>query len=111
MLRHDHVTNHLEFIFLTDFFKDLQEQVSARGGAEEQSPLVTTRSDEMEVTTSIPTAQSFGHGEEFYTPFEREGRSFVIPPFAAAGSRVSRTEMWAAKDGAPTFVSGMKREG
>ena len=28
MLRHDHVANYLEFIFLTDFFKDVQEQVS-----------------------------------------------------------------------------------
>ena len=65
MLRHHHVANHLEFIFLTDFFKDIQEQVSPRSGAEEGLPLVTATGDEMEVATSIEPAQSFGHGEEF----------------------------------------------
>jgi hypothetical protein len=30
----------------------------------ERSPLVTTRRDEMEVATSVPAAQAFGHGEE-----------------------------------------------
>ncbi len=65
MLRHDHIANHLEFIFLTYFFKDLQEQVSPRSGAEEWLPLVTATGDEMEVATSIEPAQSFEHGEEF----------------------------------------------
>jgi hypothetical protein len=65
MLRHDHVAKHLEFIFLTDFFKDIQEQVSPRSGAEEGLPLVAATGDEMEVATSVPAAQSFGHGEKF----------------------------------------------
>jgi hypothetical protein len=65
MLRHDHVANHLEFIFLPDFFKDLQEQISARCGAEEGLPLVTTTGEVVEIATSVPAAQSFGHGEEF----------------------------------------------
>jgi hypothetical protein len=102
MLRHHHVANHLEFIFLTDFFKDIQEQVSPRSGAEEGLPLVTATGDEMEVATSIEPAQPFGHGRNFILPFECEGREFVNPPFAAASSRAWRTDIWAAKDGAPT---------
>jgi hypothetical protein len=111
MLRHDHVTNHLEFIFLPDFFKDIQEQVAARRGAKERLPPVATTGDVVEVATSVPAAQSFGHGKEFYTSFEREGWKFVNPPFAAAISRVCRTDMWAAKDGAPTFCVRDECEG
>jgi len=65
MLRHDDVANHLEFIFLPDFFKDLQEQVSARRGAEKWFSLVATTGDVVEVATSIPAAQSFGQGGNF----------------------------------------------
>ena len=86
MLRHDYVTNHLEFIFLPDLFKDLQEQVPARRRSEKWLPPVTTTGDVVEIATAIEPAQAFGHGREFYTP-EREGWKFVIPPFAAAISR------------------------
>jgi hypothetical protein len=65
MLRHDHIANHLEFIFLPDFFKDLQEQVSGRRGAEKWFSLVTTTGDVVEIATSVPAAQSFGHGGDF----------------------------------------------
>src|SRR6266571_4271586 len=84
MLRHDHIADHLEFIFLPDLFKDLQEQVSVGCGAEKRFSLVTTTGDVVKVATSIEPAQSFGHEREFYTPFEREGWKFVNPPFAAA---------------------------
>jgi hypothetical protein len=57
--------SHLEFIFLTDFFKDIQEQVSPRSGAEAGLSLVTATGGEMEVATSIEPAQSFEHGKEF----------------------------------------------
>ena len=106
MLRHHHVTDHLELVLPPDFFKDLQEQVSARGGAEERPSLVTTTSDVMEIATSIPAAQSFGHGKEFYMALKMRVEDFVNPPFAAATSRISRTDLWAAKDGAPTFCVG-----
>jgi len=55
MLRHHHVADHLKFIFLPDLFKDLQEQVSADGGTEKGLPLVTTTSDVMEISPSIPS--------------------------------------------------------
>ena len=66
MLWHHDVPNHLELVFPPDLFKNIQEQVSARGGAEERSSLVTTTSDVVEIATSIPAAQSFGHGKKFY---------------------------------------------
>src|SRR5258707_153937 len=102
MLRHDHVTNHLEFVFLPDFFKDFQEQVSARCGAEKWFSLVATTGDVVKVATSIEPAQSFGHGGNFTLGPWVRGRGLVIPPFAATISRVRRTDWRAAKDGAPT---------
>jgi hypothetical protein len=55
MLRHDHIANDREFIFLPDLFEDVQEQVSAGGGAEKWLSLVTTTSDEMKISASIPS--------------------------------------------------------
>src|ERR1044071_294167 len=100
MLRHDHIANHLELIFLPDFFKDIQEQVSARCGAEKWFSLVATTGDVVQVATSIPAAQSFRHGRDFILPSNVRGWRFVIPPFAAAINRVHGTDSWAAKDGA-----------
>ena len=102
MLRHDHIANHLEFIFLPDFFKDLQEQVSGRRGAEKWFSLVTTTGDVVEIATSVPSGAVLWAWRGFYTFFEREGWKFVNPPFATAIGRVCRTDLWAAKDGAPT---------
>ncbi len=75
MLRHDHVTNHLEFIFLPDLFKDLQEQVPARRGAEKWFSLVTTTGDVVEIATSIEPAESFGHGRDFIPTLCGRGHS------------------------------------
>jgi hypothetical protein len=84
MLRHHHVPNHLELVLPPDLFKDLQEQVPARNGTKERSSLVTTTSDVMEIATSIPAAQSFGHGKKFYMTLKMSVGDFVNPPFAAA---------------------------
>jgi hypothetical protein len=65
MLWHDHIANNMEFVFLPDFFKDLQEQVSARRRAEKWFSFVATTRYVVEVSTSVPAAQSFGHGEAF----------------------------------------------
>ena len=51
-----------------DFFKDLQEQVSTRRGAEKWFSLVATTGDVVEVATSVPAEQSFGHGGNFILP-------------------------------------------
>src|SRR3954470_280965 len=80
MLRHHHVADNLEFIFLPDLFKDLQEQVPARSGAKERSSLVTTTSDVVEIATSIPAAQSFGHGRNFISNVGREVESMQTHP-------------------------------
>ena len=111
MLRHHDVANHLEFIFLTDFFKDIQEQVSPRSGAEEGLPLVTATGDEMEIPTSIEPAQSFGHGRNFILPFECEGREFVNPPFAAASSRAWGRTYGPQRMGHPRYGEGQKSIG
>src|SRR5689334_11522904 len=42
---------------------------------------------------------------------ECEGWKFGNPPFAAASSRACTTDMWAAKDGAPTFCVRDECEG
>jgi len=39
------------------------------------------------------------------------GWKFVYPPFAAAISRVCKTDKWAAKDGAPTVSVGISEAG
>jgi len=65
MLWHDHIANNMEFVFLPDFFKYLQEQISARRRAEKWFSLVATTGYVVEVATSIEPAQSFGHGEAF----------------------------------------------
>jgi len=100
MLRHHDVANHLEFIFLTHFFKDFQEEVSPRSGAEEGLPLVTATGDEMEIPTSIEPAQSFGHGRNFILPFECEGAGVCKPTLCGRKQPGMGTDIWAAKDGA-----------
>jgi hypothetical protein len=47
---------------------------------------VTTTGDVVEVATSVPAAQSFGHGGGFYTPCEREGWKFVVTVIAVIAS-------------------------
>jgi hypothetical protein len=54
MLRHHHIANHEELIFLPDLFKDIQEQVSAGRGTEKRFSLVTTAGNVMDVSISIP---------------------------------------------------------
>ena len=93
-----------------DFFKDLQEQVSARRRAEEGSSLVATTGDVVEVATSEPATQAFGHGGDFISNSEREVESLYTHPLRLQSVGVSRTDMWAAKDGAPTVSWGISVE-
>ena len=110
MLRHDHVTNHLEFVFLPDFFKDLQEQISARHGTEKWFSLVTTTGDVVEIATSVEPTQSFGHGGNFIRPSIVSVRRFVYPPFASTVSPVCIYDLAGRKGWGTHSVDGVSKK-
>jgi hypothetical protein len=109
MLWHDHVPNYMEFIFLTDFFKDIQEQISAGRRAKKWFSVVATTRDVVEISTSVEPAPSFGHGGNFILRSNVRGWKFVYPPFAAAISRVYRTDFWPQRMGHPRCSEGQKK--
>ena len=84
MLRHHHVTNHLEFVLLCRTSSKIFRTGLGHDAEPRNSSTVATTGDVVEVATSVPAASSLGMAE-FYTPFERGGWKFCKPTVVRSG--------------------------
>ncbi len=64
MLRHDDVSEHDEAMLLAYLFEALQKQISPLRGAEPGFSLMTTASDEVEISGAVISLETFGHEED-----------------------------------------------
>jgi len=53
VLRHDHVTDHDQYVALADLFQDFQKQIAAAGSAEQRLPAIATAGDEVQVSGTV----------------------------------------------------------
>ena len=67
--------------------------------------LVATTGDVVEIATSVPAAQSFGHGGNFIFPSNVRVGSLKAHPCGGSQSGRVKTDTRAAKDGAPSRIS------
>jgi hypothetical protein len=73
---HDHIAREREAVTLAHFAQDLYKQIlRARRGKQGQSAVAAAR-DEVEMTQSVPAAQTFGHSHRTKSPAleKRQGR-------------------------------------
>jgi len=68
MLGHDYITDQLETIFLSDFAKNLDEQVSISRRAQQWKPMVTTEGQKVKMTECVDTLEIFRHGRKAKSP-------------------------------------------
>src|SRR5258707_9676303 len=63
MLRHHHIPEDRESVFLPDFFQNLEEQIFAAFGSEKWPTMVTGARNEMQPASTVPALQTPGHVE------------------------------------------------
>lgn len=61
VLGHDHVADYHETVTPSHRLQNLQEQISVLRGAQERAPLITTGSDEVQVSGAVITMQPIRH--------------------------------------------------
>ena len=61
VLRHDHVSNYNETTASSNLLEDFKKQVPAARGAQQRTPMITTKGDEVQVSGAIAAMQTPGH--------------------------------------------------
>ena len=61
VIRHEDVAVNLEFVFLAGFFEDFLEGVAGGWSFKDVAVAVTTNGDEVEVSSSVSTVETFWH--------------------------------------------------
>ena len=61
VLGHDHVSNHHETITPPHRLQDLEKQVAVPRRAQQLTPLITARGDEVQIAGAVITMQSIRH--------------------------------------------------
>ena len=62
MLGHDHIPDHNKAVSHPHLFQNPAKQISPMSGAEQRTTMIATRCDEVQVSASIVTMQTLGHG-------------------------------------------------
>lgn len=75
VFRHHDVTSHNEIVFNSQLLENLQKEIAAADRGEELPPSVAATGDEMSVTASLDSAQTFGHGRLFYPTLSLEAEN------------------------------------
>src|SRR5690242_5743463 len=63
MLGHHHIPSHDQTVTRADLLENFQKQVPPSGCAQQWTPMITTESDEVQVSSAVVTMQPPGHGE------------------------------------------------
>jgi hypothetical protein len=61
VLRHNYISVDHEAIFLTRFFQDSQEKITAFGRAQLRLAVVATAGDEVQILAAVIAMQALGH--------------------------------------------------
>src|SRR5581483_6773064 len=105
MLRHNHISNDHQLIFLANSFQRTQKKITSCRQSQEWQATVTTESDEMKVTSAIETFEPAWHWGSLPTPFSSHNKFVPTRAGRASGAPQAEIKLRAPEPGSPVRVS------